>query len=70
MSKQAYAVTIKATVEKVIYVYADSEEEATEAAEQEFSLEPDPQGNERYHQETEDVEAVDEVPPFAVAIVA
>lgn len=55
---KTYAVTIKATIYKTIAVEAHNEDEAYEAAHEQFSVLPD--DSERYEEETLDIEEVQE----------
>lgn len=56
---KTYAVTIKATVYKTITVEAHNEDEAYEAAHEQFSVLPEPGVYERYEQETMDIDELE-----------
>jgi hypothetical protein len=56
---KTYEVTIKATIYKTITVEAANEDDAYEAAHEQFSVLPEPGVLERYEQETMDIEEVE-----------
>jgi hypothetical protein len=56
---KTYEVTIKATIYQAIIVEANNEDEAYEAAHEQFSVLPEPGVCERYEQETIDIEEVE-----------
>ena len=55
---KAYKVTVQATLAKTFTVYANDEEDASIAAQDLFTLDCDNPDEEKYHQDTTEIEEV------------